>query len=84
MGDRDSDQEWKPFDPSPEEASWFVFEESGKVGNESLKEFEREKVELVVVEQEKKGEEGDQVLGVSSFLFVLSPRSFLCNEDREN
>ncbi|GAA5885195.1 hypothetical protein JCM16303_005896 [Sporobolomyces ruberrimus] len=59
------DQEWKPFDPSPEEASWFVFEESGKVGNESLKEFEREKVELVVVEQEKKGEEGDQVLGTT-------------------
>ncbi|GAA5897131.1 uncharacterized protein JCM6883_006590 [Sporobolomyces salmoneus] len=59
------DENWKLFDSKAEEASWLVFEEGGVTKNESLSQFEKEKVELVYAKRTGE-EEGDEVLGTTN------------------
>ena len=72
------DENWKPFNTKKEEEgepSWLVFEKNGETFNESLENFEKEKIELVFEQTGESGqegeeeEEGDEVLGVSSLSF---------------
>ncbi|GAA6000369.1 hypothetical protein JCM5350_005457, partial [Sporobolomyces pararoseus] len=66
------DENWKPFNTKKEEEgepSWLVFEKNGETFNESLENFEKEKIELVFEQTGESGqegeeeEEGDEVLG---------------------
>ncbi|GAA6062664.1 hypothetical protein JCM10212_000564 [Sporobolomyces blumeae] len=60
------DPDWKAFEPS--DPSWLVFTEAGKVSNESLADFEKNKIELVIKPKEEDERErvGDEVLGATN------------------
>lgn len=61
LGQR-ADPSWTPY--TPEKPSWLAFDRAGKVSNEDLSWFEKEKVELAFAGQEKT--EGDEFLGESN------------------
>ncbi|GAA5952091.1 hypothetical protein JCM3765_005189 [Sporobolomyces pararoseus] len=65
------DENWKVFNPN-DKPSWLVFEKGGETFNESLENFEKDKIELVFEKQqgggegEEEEEEGDEVLGTTN------------------
>ncbi|BGP10310.1 hypothetical protein JCM10049v2_006193 [Rhodotorula toruloides] len=56
------DSAWTPY--KPDKPSWLAFDRAGKVSNEDLSWFEKNKVELVFAGQEKS--EGEEFLGESN------------------